>query len=394
MQCHRVLQREGYVFSEFKPAPDQVYLTAIVKPGSVDSGELADSIYRDVLRILESDGAVIVLERVFGSMCSQASVLEARDRVLNVSSENKDGAITFVQGNPVWRVGLAGVQIQAVCPGSQTEDIRVLSEQGVPCGRAWRRHGTTFLMLQNLHGAVPSQDASPDMQAGHMFERAERILKREQGDYRDMVRTWLYLSDILEWYNDFNKVRNQAYARFGIMPSTTDHEPVRNLSLPASTGIEGNNPAGAACLMDALALIGSNKPEIVQMSNMRQKDAFRYRSAFSRGACIKHPDFKEIQISGTAAIDEQGISLHPGDFRNQVLRTFENVEALLAQQGATLQNICTGTAFLKRPQDAQEYQAITSELGLGNLPCVCVIADICRDDLLFEIDGVATVPMG
>jgi hypothetical protein len=69
------------------------------------------------------------------------------------------------------------------------------------------------------------------------------------------VRTWFYLSDILSWYAAFNKVRNEKYGEFGIMPGPGDRE----LLLPASTGIEGVTPSGAACAMDLIAVIGNNE---------------------------------------------------------------------------------------------------------------------------------------
>lgn len=42
------------------------------------------------------------------------------------------------------------------------------------------------------------------------------------------------------------------------------------------------------------------------MTNARQKDAFECGSAFSRGAWIREPDMTQVQVSGTAAIVEQG----------------------------------------------------------------------------------------
>ena len=141
--------------------------------------------------------------------------------------------------------------------------------------------------------------------------------------------------------------------------------------------------------MDLLAVTG--KPEcavkVDQMTNARQKDAFEYGSAFSRGAWIREPDMTQVQVSGTAAIDERGKSLFPGDCRAQIFRTFENIEALVAPAGASLKDICQATVFLKRAQDLPVYTQAAAERGLADLPAVCVVADVCRDDLLFEVDA-------
>ena len=55
-----------------------------------------------------------------------------------------------------------------------------------------------------------------------MIERAERILREQGAFFGNVVRTWFYLSDILSWYGEFNKVRNQKYGEFGIMPGPGD----------------------------------------------------------------------------------------------------------------------------------------------------------------------------
>ena len=143
--------------------------------------------------------------------------------------------------------------------------------------------------------------------------------------------------------------------------------------------------------MDLLAVTGTveRAGRVTQMTNPRQKDAFEYGSAFSRGAWIREPDATQLQVSGTAAIDERGKSLFPGDCRAQIFRTFENIEALIAQAGASLADICQATVFLKRAQDLPVYAQAAAERGLAGLPAVCVVADICRDDLLFEADATA-----
>jgi enamine deaminase RidA (YjgF/YER057c/UK114 family) len=102
-------------------------------------------------------------------------------------------------------------------------------------------------------------------------------------------------------------------------------------------------------------------------------------------------DVKLIQVSGTAAIDEHGVSLHPGDIRSQINCTFDRIETLLGQEGADLRNIAAATVFVKRPEYASIYWAMAADRGLETLPAVCVVADVCREELLFEIDAEAVV---
>ena len=75
------------------------------------------------------------------------------------------------------------------------------------------------------------------------------------------------------------------------------------------------------------------------------------------------------------------------DTKSQIIKTFEIVEALIQAEGASLNDICTATIFLKNPKDFSIYQKTAGELGLNEIPAVFIVADVCRCDLLFEIDA-------
>ena len=108
---------------------------------------------------------------------------------------------------------------------------------------------------------------------------------------------------------------------------------------------------------------------------------------FPGGSLFRQPDVSLLQVSGTAAIDEKGASLHPGDVRAQIDCTFDKIAALIGQEGARLTDIAAACVFVKRPEDALAYQERAAAQGLSNLPVVIMVADICREDLLFEIDA-------
>jgi enamine deaminase RidA (YjgF/YER057c/UK114 family) len=167
----------------------------------------------------------------------------------------------------------------------------------------------------------------------------------------------------------------------------------KTLLLPASTGIRGATPSGAAATADLLAVVenGGTRPEVKKMTNTAQLDAFRYGSAFSRGALVREAGLAMIQVSGTAAIDERGLSLYPGDIRSQIRCTLDKIEALLELEGAGLGDICAATVYVKSPGDEQVFREITGDRGLEAFPAVCVVADVCREELLFEMDAEAVV---
>src|SRR5579871_5417441 len=64
-------------------------------------------------------------------------------------------------------------------------------------------------------------------------------------------------------------------------------------------------------------------------------EAYDYGSAFSRGMRIELNGVTILLISGTASIDDQGQTVHVGDLRAQVRRTYDNISKLLASEGAT-----------------------------------------------------------
>ncbi len=201
------------------------------------------------------------------------------------------------------------------------------------------------------------------------------------------MRTWFYLREILDWYAGFNKVRNEKYGEFGIMPGPGD----RDLLLPASTGIRGDTPSGAAATMDLMAIIGERgcRPAVKQLTNFAQLDAFRYGSAFSRGALIQDPEVSLIEVSGTASIDERGKSQFTDDIHGQINCTFDKIEELVDKAGAGLRDIAAATVFVKSPEYASIFWEMAKDCGLEEFPAVCVVADVCREELLFEIDAEA-----
>jgi len=126
-------------------------------------------------------------------------------------------------------------------------------------------------------------------------------------------------------------------------------------------------------------------------------EAFHYAkpSSFSRGMRIDLGNVVVLLISGTASIDEHGESVHMGDFRAQLRRTFKNITELLAAEGATWKDIVRTTCYLRdieRDYEAfnEERTAFYHEQGLDPLPASTGIqAILCRPELLIEIEAIA-----
>ena len=118
-------------------------------------------------------------------------------------------------------------------------------------------------------------------------------------------------------------------------------------------------------------------------------------SSFSRGMRIDLNGLTILLISGTASIDENGVSVHIGDFRAQMRRTLTNITALLESEGCTWHDIVRTSCYLRdidRDYDAfnEERTAFFKEQGLDPLPASTGIqAKLCRPELLVEIEAIA-----
>ena len=137
------------------------------------------------------------------------------------------------------------------------------------------------------------------------------------------------------------------------------------------------------------------KRAITNLNVLNEAFAYEKPSSFSRGMRIDLNGLVILLISGTASIDDKGVSIHIGDFRAQTRRTFKNITELLAAEGATWKDIVRTTCYLRdieRDYDAfnQERTAFYREQGLDPLPASTGIqAILCRPELLIEIEAIA-----
>ncbi len=214
-------------------------------------------------------------------------------------------------------------------------------------------------------------------QARDLLECMEAVLQDEGLTFAHVVRTWFYLDAILDWYGEFNAVRNAFFEERGVF---------RGL-VPASTGIGLPNPAGAALTGGLLAVKPhSDRMQVFAVPSPRQCPALAYHSAFSRAVELQLPGQRQLYVSGTASIDATGATAHPGDVAGQIRLTMEVVEALLASRGMTWADTTRAVAYFTSLADMPRFTADCQSRGLPNLPVTCMSATICRGDLLFELE--------
>ncbi len=148
-------------------------------------------------------------------------------------------------------------------------------------------------------------------------------------------------------------------------------------------------------LLNEIAAAPVEKRAITNLRALNEAYAYAKPSSFSRGMRIDLKGLTILLISGTASIDEQGQTVHAGDFRAQLRRTFRNITALLESEGATWKDIVRTTCYLRdieRDYEAfnEERTAFYSEQKLDPLPASTGIqAILCRPELLVEIEAIA-----
>ena len=150
-----------------------------------------------------------------------------------------------------------------------------------------------------------------------------------------------------------------------------------------------------ADLLQGLAALPVEKRAITNLRVLNEAYDYAKPSSFSRGMRVDLNGLAILLISGTASIDERGQTVHVGDFRAQMRRTFENITALLESEGATWHDIVRTTCYLRdidRDYAAfnEERTAFYRRQGLEPLPASTGIqAILCRPELLIEIEAIA-----
>lgn len=148
-------------------------------------------------------------------------------------------------------------------------------------------------------------------------------------------------------------------------------------------------------ILETIAHAPIKKRAITNHSVLNEAFAYAKPSSFSRGMRIDLNGVTILLISGTASIDENGVSVHVGDFRAQMRRTLANISGLLESEGCTWHDIVRTTCYLRdieRDYDAfnEERTAFFQEQGVDPLPASTGIqAILCRPELLIEIEAIA-----
>jgi chorismate lyase/3-hydroxybenzoate synthase len=250
------------------------------------------------------------------------------------------------------------------------------------------------LLFGSLTIAEQAIDARSEAGA---LQRATEIAYQEifdvlnETEHRHLIRVWNYLPDINaqagddERYRHFNSARQMAFRKSGRATMGT---------VPAACAL--GSPAGSPISIYFLA--ARRPPRMIE--NPRQTSAYHYppkfgkhSPIFSRACVWGESGGSNLFISGTASIVGHE-TIHPGDVVAQTRETMINIGALLNEA-----NRVVGAArysleglqlkvYVRNPSDLAAIEATLSQLLKSAAGIVYLQADVCREDLLVEIEAV------
>ncbi len=319
------------------------------------------------------------------------------------------GIATF-NGTPALAAGAAGIPIAQVSTPVLPGEVQLYEvwSSGRPAesgqhSRVRFRH--TEEMLFGCIAVAEKGRAGPQAQAAGSTltlqeataqAYAEICATLDAHSYPHLLRVWNYLPDInrdcqgTERYRQFNTARQQALLASGRALAG---------SVPAASALGATSDSPLVVYF----LAGRIAPVFVE--NPRQVSAYHYprqygthSPVFSRAALLRQSASLTLFISGTASIVGHR-SLHVGDTSAQTRETLTNIEALLCEANRLARGVhfdldaLAYKVYVRRPADLSLIQTqLASALGT-QAQIVYLQADICRQDLLVEIEATGICPL-
>jgi len=309
-----------------------------------------------------------------------------------------DGEAPFAAlgyGTPHGVAWMPTVNARVLSDGGAMADVWHASGAQIESGTTgiarWRTDGHWLL------GAIDLDESAEKQGLAELAHRAYRDLFKtlDQAGTPHLQRIWNYLPQInadgggLERYRQFNLGRQEAFLEAG------------------RAAFEG---APAACALGihqgALSirfLAGQRAP--LPVENPRQVSAYRYPETYGpRSPTFSRAALADIGggsialfISGTASIVGHE-TVHHGDVQEQTRETLRNLQAVVEAANARCSakfslSALDSVVYVRHPSDTATVRAIIEETLGSDAPmashAVYLEADICRSDLLVEIEAHA-----
>lgn len=253
----------------------------------------------------------------------------------------------------------------------------------------------TELLIANTNGYT---DDSFENNATSSLTELKSILNTTGFEFSDIVRQWNYIENILNISDNITAL-NQNYQVFNNLRSSFYNESEFTDGYPAATGI-GTTTGG--CGISIMAVKGE-KNKILAIKNNEQIDAHQYSEdvligssnsedlespKFERAKFLATPLFNILLISGTASIEGEA-TVHKANIELQTLSTIRNINLLVQSvkkdKKPSEPKLLNYRAYVKKHVDCLTVEKLCIE-HFKSASGIVLVADICRDDLLVEIE--------
>lgn len=255
-----------------------------------------------------------------------------------------------------------------------------------------------------LFGAIDVADTLRDIKPGDEQEQTSVLQSATQTAYEHifavldaqrfthLLRIWNYLPQIntetfgLERYRQFNIGRQEAFLKAG-------RAAFKGAPAACALGSQGEH-------LVIYFIAARNEP--IAIENPRQVSAYHYPTqygpkapTFSRASLTHTASQSLFFISGTASIIGHE-SVHVGDVTAQTQETFNNLDVVIANANA---NTVTQAkqpwsyadlylkVYVRHAQELDLIKTVIAQRAPQVLAVAYLQADICRDDLLVEIEA-------
>lgn len=249
---------------------------------------------------------------------------------------------------------------------------------------------------------IPASDFSHSVnsQSIEVFAKLDDLLTMYGFEVDDIVRQWNYIGSIVacrdgkQNYQEFNDARSRYYAKGAW-----------NNGYPAATGI---GAVGDCIIVGGIAFKNCATKSVFPIDNPLQvaahvyskrvlidddENAMKSTPKFERAKLIETAHGACCFVSGTAAIRGEE-SVDASSARLQTIKTLENIEYLVSKENLVRFGCQPHDlryqflqVFIKHDED---YDAVRSEIErrISDIPVIYSIADVCRSELLVEIEGI------
>lgn len=242
-------------------------------------------------------------------------------------------------------------------------------------------------------------DAAADDIAASTFECYAKILSVvEEHDFTNLVRFWNYIPKIDEEFGGMECYQFFCNGRFDAF----DHH-YRNMlpRLPAASAVGSSG--------DSLSIsFIASRNKVIHLENPRQVSAYHYprqygpRSpSFARASYTRWGSSGSLFISGTASIVGH-LSQHPANVSAQLSETLTNIKSIvdhsvekgLLNANTTLGDFSHLRVYLRRPEDLSLVREMLVKTSVNVADLSFLRTDLCRSELLMEVEGLYEAQFG